>query len=57
MLTISSMLGAGKEFAADYVLMRPEEMLLIAAEANYRLGGAGEATAQALLQELWNVRI
>ncbi len=45
-----------KEFNADYVMMRPEEMLLIAAEAYARLGGANEPTAQGLLQELWNAR-
>lgn len=49
--------GAGKEFAADYVLMRPEEMLLISAEANARLGGANETTAQSLIKELWDARI
>jgi len=45
-----------KEFYADYVMMRPEEMLLIEAEARARLGGADEETAQGLLEELWNVR-
>ncbi|QKG80404.1 RagB/SusD family nutrient uptake outer membrane protein [Tenuifilum thalassicum] len=45
-----------KEFAADYVMMRPEEMLLIEAEARARMGGPEETTAQNLLQELWNVR-
>ena len=48
--------GAGKGFSADYVMMRPEEMLLIAAEANAEIGGANEAAAQALLQELWDER-
>lgn len=48
--------GGDKEWAADYVMMRPEEMLLIEAEANARLGGAGETTAQNLLKELWDVR-
>jgi len=45
-----------KEFSADYVMMRPEEMLLIEAEARARMGGADEATAQSLLQDLWDVR-
>lgn len=42
--------GGDKEFAADYVMMRPEEMLLIEAEAKARKGEA--AMAQALLKEL-----
>jgi len=52
--------SGGKGFSADYVMMRPEEMLLIEAEARIRLAIAGdaaqEATAQGLLQELWNER-
>jgi starch-binding outer membrane protein, SusD/RagB family len=47
--------AGGKGFSADYVMMRPEEMLLIAAEANARIP-ANEAAAQALLQELWDER-
>ncbi|MBE0666040.1 MAG: RagB/SusD family nutrient uptake outer membrane protein, partial [Bacteroidales bacterium] len=46
---------AGKEFAADYVMMRPEEMLLIEAEAIARQGGRN-AAVQALLDELHAVR-
>jgi starch-binding outer membrane protein, SusD/RagB family len=46
---------AGKEFAADYVMMRPEEMLLIEAEAIARQGGR-DTEAQALLDELHAVR-
>lgn len=46
---------AGKEFAADYVMMRPEEMLLIEAEAIARQGGR-DAEVQALLDELHAVR-
>jgi hypothetical protein len=42
--------NGGKEFAADYVMMRPEEMLLIEAEAKARQGN--DADAQALLKEL-----
>ncbi|HOZ16145.1 MAG TPA: RagB/SusD family nutrient uptake outer membrane protein [Tenuifilaceae bacterium] len=49
-----------KEFSADYVMMRPEEMLLIEAEARIRMAIAGaaaeEAVAQGLLQDLWDVR-
>ncbi len=44
----------GKEFAADYVMMRPEEMLLIEAEARAELGDNNGS--QALLQELWDAR-
>lgn len=33
----------GKEMAAEQVLMRPEEMILISAEADARLGNAGPA--------------
>lgn len=43
-----------KEFAADYVLMRPEEMLLIEAEAKARQGETDGA--QQLLEELYAVR-
>ncbi|WP_340112313.1 RagB/SusD family nutrient uptake outer membrane protein [Maribellus mangrovi] len=43
--------GGDKEFAADYVMMRPEEMLLIEAEARARKGGE-DSQAQALLKEL-----
>ena len=43
-----------KEFSADYVMMRPEEMLLIEAEARARLGQ--EVAAQDLLQDLWDQR-
>jgi len=46
---------AGKEFAADYVMMRPEEMLLIEAEAIAHQGGR-DAAVQALLDELHLVR-
>ena len=46
--------GAGKEFAADYVMMRPEEMLLVEAEARVHLTEYSEA--QELLQSLWNNR-
>ncbi|NQU87965.1 MAG: RagB/SusD family nutrient uptake outer membrane protein [Mariniphaga sp.] len=42
--------GGDKEFAADYVMMRPEEMVLIEAEAKARLGE--DAAAQALLKSL-----
>ena len=42
--------GGDKEFAADYVMMRPEEMLLIEAEARARAGQ--DTQAQALLKEL-----
>lgn len=42
---------AGKEFSADYVMMRPEEMLLIQAEAIARQGGR-DAAVQGLLNEL-----
>ncbi len=43
-----------KEFAADYVMMRPEEMLLIEAEARARLGQDGQA--QGLIGDLRAVR-
>ena len=46
--------AGGKEFAADYVMMRPEEMLLIEAEARYHLGD--EPGARGLIQELHNNR-
>jgi hypothetical protein len=46
---------AGKDFAADYVMMRPEEMLLIEAEAIARQGGR-DTEVQALLDELHAVR-
>lgn len=46
---------AGKEFAADYVMMRPEEMLLIEAEAIARQGSR-DTEVQALLDELHDVR-
>lgn len=46
---------AGKEFSADYVMMRPEEMLLIEAEAIARQGSR-DTEAQALLDELHAVR-
>lgn len=42
--------GNGKGWAADYVLMRPEEMLLIEAEAKARLGQY--PAAQSLLKQL-----
>lgn len=42
--------GGGKEFASDYVMMRPEEMLLIEAEAEARQGN--NSKAQSLLKEL-----
>lgn len=48
--------GGDKEWAADYVMMRPEEMLLIEAEANARIGGASEAIAQTLLEQLQDQR-
>ncbi len=44
----------GKEFAADYVMMRPEEMLLIEAEAKVRAGQTQDA--QALLKQLRDMR-
>ncbi len=44
----------GKGFAADYVMMRPEEMLLIEAEARWRLDDTNGAAG--LLQALWDVR-
>lgn len=47
--------GGDKEFAADLVMMRPEEMLLIEAEAFYRLNS--EAEARALLKELRDSRM
>jgi hypothetical protein len=45
---------AGKDFAADYVMMRPEEMLLIQAEAIQRQNTTGtrDADVQGLLDEL-----
>ena len=42
--------GGDKDFSADLVMMRPEEMLLIEAEARYRL--KQETAAQALLKQL-----
>jgi starch-binding outer membrane protein, SusD/RagB family len=45
----------GKFFAADYVMMRPEEMLLIQAEAIARQGGR-DGDALALLDQLHAVR-
>jgi starch-binding outer membrane protein, SusD/RagB family len=42
--------GDDKEFAADLVMMRPEEMLLIEAEALFRLNS--ETEAKALLHQL-----
>lgn len=47
--------GSGKKFSADYVMMRPEELLLIEAEALANQGNI--AAAQTLLQTLWNNRI
>ncbi len=47
--------AAGKGFASDYVMMRPEEMLLIEAEAIARQGGR-DSEVQALLDELHAVR-
>jgi starch-binding outer membrane protein, SusD/RagB family len=44
----------GKAFAADYVMMRPEEMLLIEAEARWHLNDHNGAAG--LLQQLWDVR-
>jgi hypothetical protein len=46
--------GNDKGFAADLVLMRPEEMLLIEAEAKARMNE--DAAARNLLRELWNQR-
>lgn len=46
--------AGGKGFAADYVMMRPEEMLLIEAEARWNLDDF--AGAHELLQDLWDVR-
>jgi hypothetical protein len=46
---------AGKVFAADYVMMRPEEMLLIEAEAIARQGSR-DTEVQVLLDELHAVR-
>ena len=46
---------AGKGFSADYVMMRPEEMLLIQAEAIARQGGR-DAEVQGLLDDLHAVR-
>jgi starch-binding outer membrane protein, SusD/RagB family len=46
--------GNDKGFAADLVLMRPEEMLLIEAEARVRM--SEDAAARNLLRELWNKR-
>jgi starch-binding outer membrane protein, SusD/RagB family len=42
--------GGDKDFAADIILMRPEEMLLIEAEARARLGE--EDAARALVKQL-----
>ena len=47
--------AAGKDFSADYVMMRPEEMLLIEAEAIARQGGR-DTEVQALLDDLHAVR-
>lgn len=47
--------GEGKNFAADYVMMRPEEMLLIQAEAIARQGGR-DTEVQGLLNDLHAVR-
>ncbi|MFW6289518.1 MAG: RagB/SusD family nutrient uptake outer membrane protein [Mariniphaga sp.] len=47
--------GDDKGFAADLVLMRPEEMLLIEAEAKARMGQEDEA--RNLLRELRNKRM
>ncbi len=47
--------AGGKEFSSDYVMMRPEEMLLIEAEALARQGG-NDAQAQALIKELRDQR-
>ncbi len=44
----------GKEFSADYVMMRPEEMLLIEAEARWHLSDFTGATT--LLQQLRDAR-
>lgn len=46
--------NGGKGFSADYVMMRPEEMLLIEAEARARLSQTG--MAQTLLKELRDKR-
>lgn len=46
--------GAGKGFSADYVMMRPEEMLLIEAEARYHLNDV--TGAQGLIEDLRDVR-
>lgn len=47
--------SGGKNFSADYVMMRPEEMLLVEAEA---LANQNDVTtAQTLIQELWDNRI
>jgi starch-binding outer membrane protein, SusD/RagB family len=46
--------GGKKGFSADYVMMRPEEMLLIEAEARYRLNDI--AGAQGLVETLRNAR-
>lgn len=45
----------GKKYAADYVMMRPEEMLLIEAEAIARQGGR-DGDALSLLDQLHAVR-
>lgn len=47
--------GNDKEFAADLVMMRPEEMLLIEAEALYRL--KSETEAKELLRQLRSGRM
>jgi hypothetical protein len=39
----------GKGFASDLVMMRPAEMLLIAAEAKYRAGGDGSTELKMLM--------
>lgn len=47
--------GNDKGFAADLVLMRPEEMLLIEAEARVRMNE--DDVARNLLRELWSQRM
>jgi hypothetical protein len=46
--------GKGKQFSADLIMMRPEEMLLIEAEAKARLNRTDEA--RALLKQLRDQR-
>ncbi len=46
--------ASSKGFSSDYVMMRPEEMLLVEAEALANLGNLEEA--KKLVQELWNNR-